>query len=44
MVRVTEVKFGEEIFGVLGPKIWNRLPPLIKYAENVSAFKQLIKT
>ena len=29
---------------IVGPKIWDRLPPHIKNAENLSAFKQLIKT
>ena len=38
------MKFGEKSLRVLGPKIWNRLPPHIKNAENLSAFKRLIKT
>ena len=38
------MKFGEKSLRVLGPKIWNRLPPYIKNAENLSAFKRLIKT
>ena len=44
MVRGNQVKFGENIFRVLGPKTWNRLRPHIKYAKNVSAFKRSIKT
>ena len=44
VVRGNQVKFGDKILRVLGPKIWNRLPPHIKYAENLSAFKRLKKT
>ena len=44
MVRGNQVKFSEKILRVLGPKIWNRLPPHVKYAENLPAFKRLIKT
>ena len=44
VVRANQVKFGEKSLRILGPKIWNRLPPHIKNAENLSAFKRLIKT
>ena len=44
VVRASQVKFGQKSVRVLGPKIWNRLPPHIKNAENLSAFKRLIKT
>ena len=44
VVRGNQVKFGEKILRVLGPKIWNRLTPHIKYDKNLSAFKRLIKT
>ena len=43
-VRANQVKCGEKSLRVLGPKIWNILPPHIKNAENLSAFKRLIKT
>ena len=44
VVRTNKVKFGEKGLRVLGPKIWIRLPPHIKNAENPFAFKRLIKT
>ena len=44
VLRANQVKFSEKSLRVLGPKIWNRLPPHIKNAENLSAFKQMIKT
>ena len=44
VVRANQVKFVEKSLRVLGPKIWNILPPHIKNAENLSAFKRLIKT
>ena len=44
VIRANEVKFGENSLAVLGPKVWNRLPPQIKNAKNLSAFKRLIKT
>ena len=37
VVRANQVKFGEKSLRVLGPKIWNRLPPHIKYTENLTA-------
>ena len=43
VVRASKVKFGKKCLRLLGPKIWNRLPPHIKNAENLSAFKRLIK-
>ena len=33
VVRANGEKFGEKSSRVLGPKIWNRLPPHIKNAE-----------
>ena len=44
VARANQVKYGEKNLRVLGAKIWNRLPPHIKNAENHSAFKRLIKT
>ena len=40
VVRANQVKFGEKSLRVIGPKIWNRLPPCIKNADNLSAFKR----
>ena len=37
VVRANQVKFGEKNLRFLGPKIWNRLPPHIKYTENLTA-------
>ena len=42
--RANQVKFGERSLRVLGPKIWNSLPPHIKSAQNLSVFKHLIKS
>ena len=44
VARAIQVKFGEKSLRILRPKIWNRLPPHIKNAENFSASKRLIKT
>ena len=43
VVRANQVKLGEKSLRVLGPNIWDRLPPHIKNGENPSAFKRLIK-
>ena len=39
VVRANQVKFGIKSLRVLGPKIYNRLSPHVKNAENLSAFK-----
>ena len=44
VVRANQGKSGEKNLRVLGPKIWERLPPHTKTAENLSAFRRLIKT
>ena len=44
VVRANQVKSGEKNLRVLGSKIWERLPPHTKTAENLSAFRRLIKT
>ena len=44
VVRANQMKFDEKSLRALGPQIWNRLPPHIKNAGNLSAFKRLIKT
>ena len=36
------MKFGNTSQGVLRPKIWTSLPPLIKNAENLFAYKRMI--
>ena len=38
VVRDNQVKSGEKSLRVLGPKIWDRLPPHIKNSENLSSF------
>ena len=44
VVRANQVKFGEKSLRFLESNIWNKLQPHVKNAENLSAFKQLIKT
>ena len=41
--RTNQVKFGTNSLKSYGPKIWNALPFSIKAAENLKAFKTLIK-
>ena len=43
VLRANQVKFRENSLRVVRPKQWNRLPPHIKNAKNLSVFKQLIK-
>ena len=38
VVRDNQVKSDEKSLRVLGPKIWDRLPPHIKNSENLSSF------
>ena len=42
--RPNQFNFGEKSLRSLGPKIWNNLPPHTKSAENLSTFKNLIKS
>ena len=42
VVRVNQVKFDEKSLRALGRNIWNRLPPHIKNAENLSAFNRFM--
>ena len=41
--RTNQVTFGTNSLKPYGPKIWNALPFSIKTAENLKAFKTLIK-
>ena len=41
--RINQVTFGTKSLKFYGPKIWNNLPVNIKTAENLNAFKDLIK-
>ena len=41
--RTNQVKFGTNSLKSYGPKIWNALTFSIKTAENLKAFKTLIK-
>ena len=43
LLRLTKIKFGEKSSAVLVSKIQTILPPDIKNAENLFAFKPLIK-
>ena len=40
VVKQSPVKFGSRNLRVLVPKIWNSLPPHVKNAENLFAFKR----
>ena len=42
--RRNQVTFGTKSLKFYGPKIWNALPVNIKTAENLNAFKDLIKS
>ena len=42
--RVNHASFGTKSLRFYGPKIWNSLPYHIKSAENLLAFKNLIKS
>ena len=42
--RRNQVTFGPKTLKFYGPKIWNALPVNMKTAENLDAFKDLIKT
>ena len=42
--KVNQVSFGNKSIRYFGPKIWNSLPPHIKYNENLETFKAVIKT
>ena len=42
--RVNQTRFGLRSIRYEGAKIWNHLPNSIKSAENLDAFKRLIKT
>ena len=37
------MKYGSYTLRSLGPKIWNKLPSVIKNSENLFTFKELIK-
>ena len=41
--RTNQVTFGTNSLKSYGPKIWNALPFTVKTAENLKAFKTLIK-
>ena len=41
--RRNQVTFGTKYLKFYGPKLWNALPVNIKTAENLNAFKDLIK-
>ena len=42
--RTRLVQFGDRSFSKYGPTIWNRLPLVIRTAENVNIFKKKLKT
>ena len=41
--RTNQVTFGTTSLKSYGPKIWNALPFIIQTAENLEAFKALVK-
>ena len=41
--KVPQVSFSNKSIRSFGPKIWNSLPPHIKYCENLETFKRVIK-
>ena len=43
IVRPNQVNFDEESLSALGSEIWNNLPLHIKFAKNLSTFKNLKK-
>ena len=42
--KVNRVSFGNKSIRSFGAKIWNSLPPQIKFCENLEAFKRVIKS
>ena len=43
MPKINTVHFGEDSLRFFGNKIWNLIPPEIKYVEEFDVFKKLIK-
>ena len=43
MPNINTVHFGEDSLRFYGNKIWNLIPPEIKYVDTIAAFKKLIK-
>ena len=43
MPKINTVRFGEVTLKFVGNKIWNLIPPEIKYVEALDVFKKLIK-
>ena len=42
-LKTKQVRFGTKSLRNLAPKIWNSLPPNIKFVDNLNSFKALIK-
>src|SRR6218665_1313577 len=43
-VRRMRTHFGDRAFSAAGPRCWNSLPPLIRFADSVDSFKAPLKT
>src|SRR6218665_2980872 len=43
-VRRMKTHFGDRAFSAAGPRCWNSLPPVIRFADSVDSFKAQLKT
>src|SRR6218665_582104 len=43
-VRRMRTHFGDRAFSAAGPRCWNSLPPVIRFADSVDSFKAQLKT
>src|SRR6218665_2624162 len=43
-VRRMSTPFGDRAFSAAGPRCWNSLPPVIRFADSVASFKAQLKT
>src|SRR6218665_3641594 len=43
-VRRMKTHFGDRAFSAAGPRCWNSLPPVIRFADSVDSFKSQLKT
>ena len=44
IVPRTRTKFGDRVFSVAGPIVWNSLPESVRSAETLANFKRKLKT
>ena len=43
-VRRMRTHFGDHALSAAGPRCWNSLPPVIRFADSVDSFKAQLKT